>query len=40
MPVGPEDLGLRGIPHASLVKSPPSVGEEQEVWAVPVFAAR
>lgn len=40
MPVGPEDLGLRGILRASSVKSPSSMGEEREVLAGPVFAAQ
>lgn len=39
MPVGPEDLGLRGILRASSVKSGLSLSKEQEVLVGPMFAA-
>ena len=39
MPVGPEDLGLRGILRASSVKSPHPLGKKQEVLTSPVVAA-
>lgn len=37
--MGPEDLGLRGILHASWMNSPPSMRKGQEILADRVFAA-
>lgn len=37
--MGPEDLGLRGILHASLVNFPPSLRKEQRILADPMFVA-